>query len=96
MGAIIDDERGETERAGAFGENRQAELEGRVGETALGIDLDDGRAFLRVELGHGVCLHLAGLDRAQRPFNAVNAMRFTGVTLAGDDHAGECACLNAV
>lgn len=42
MGAVVDDERGDAEFSRTLGEHGNAKLEGRVGEAALGIDLDDG------------------------------------------------------
>src|SRR5690606_8708733 len=93
MGAVVDDERGDAEFSRAFGKGGDAELEGGVGETALRIDLDDGRALVAVEFWHGVRLDLAGLDGAQRALDAVDAVRLAGIPLAGDDDAGKRAGL---
>ena len=89
MRAVVDDERRDAEFFRAFCKSRYAELEGRVGKAAVRIDLDDGGALVAVEHRHGVRLDLAGLDGAQRALDAVDAVRFAGVALAGDDDAGE-------
>ncbi len=64
MHRIVDYERGQAAGTCTLGENGQSQLEGRVRKTSLRVHLDDGRNLLGQQLGDGVRVDLAGLDRA--------------------------------
>ncbi|MNS31980.1 hypothetical protein D3C72_640500 [compost metagenome] len=96
MGAVVDDECGDAQTFRAFHQNRQAKLEGRIGEAAIGIDLHDRRTVVLGHIRCGIGLHLAGLDGAQCAFNAVNAMGLAGVALTGGDDARQRSRLHGI
>ncbi|MNE30577.1 hypothetical protein D3C80_1241040 [compost metagenome] len=96
MRAIIDDERGD---AGAFRplhQNRQAKLESGVGKTAIGADFHDRSAIVFGHLRHSIGLNLACLDGAQGAFDAVDAVRFAGVTLTGNNNPRKRSRLHGI
>lgn len=88
MCRLVDGESSDATRTCALSQDRNTQLDGRIGESALGVHFHDRRAVLRQQLGHRVRLHLTGLDRPQGPFDAVDAMRLTRIAFPSNYDAG--------